>query len=149
MKLIILSAVAALASLSAVAPAAAAEEWNAFSSSPKLTYLANVGGINVLGDDTTIRIARVPVEGAAGDYSHKIEEFVVRCGAKQFRTVLELEYGPDGAEVARYDDAEAAWDAVPSSGLGAYIKDIACDRVRASGANAPSIQAFIDGRRGK
>lgn len=123
-----------------------AEEWNAFSSSAKTAYLADVGGISVLGDDTTIRIARVPVEGAAGDYSHKVEEIVLRCGARKFRSILEVEFGPDGAEVARYDDPEAAWDDIPANGLGSYIKAIACDSQRAAGSS-PSVRAFIDGGR--
>ncbi|MNR08447.1 hypothetical protein D3C85_1246050 [compost metagenome] len=143
------SVVAAIALVAAsLTTSVAAEEWNAFSSSTKTAYLADVGGIGVLGDDTTIRIARVPTEGAAGDYSHKIEEFVLRCGAQKFRSILEVEYGPDGAEIARYDDAEAPWDDIPANGLGSYIKTIACDSQRASGSS-PSIQAFIDSGRGK
>ncbi len=139
-------AAVALVAASLAAGVAAAEEWNAFSSSTKTAYLADVGGINVLGDDTTIRIARVPVEGAAGDYSHKVEEFVLRCGAGKFRSILEVEYGPDGAEVARYDDPEAAWDDIPANGLGSYIKAIACDSQRTAGSS-PSVRAFIDGGR--
>lgn len=126
-----------------------AEEWNPFSSSARTAYLADVGSMSVLGDDTTIRIARVPVEGPAGDYSHKVGEMVLRCGAKQFRTVLELEYGPDGAELARYEEPEAPWDDIPENGLGAYVKAIACDGERGTGANSPSIQAFIDSGRRK
>lgn len=147
MKSIILTAV--LAASVAAAGGAAAEEWNAFSRNARLTYLADVGDITGSGDATSIRVARVAVQGAVGDYSHKIDEYAIRCGAQQARIVVEIEYGPDGAELDRYPDPEAAWDDIRPNSLAAYIQPIACDGARADGSNAASIKAFIDSGRGK
>ena len=149
MKPIMLNAVLALAAAFATAASAAPEEWNSISHSAQTAYLADIGGVSTVGDDTTVRIAMVPLNGAAGDYSHGVSEVVLRCGANQTRTVLEIEYGPDGAEVSRYEDPEAAWDSVTPNSLSGYIKNVACEGQRTRGANAASIKAFIDGGRGK
>lgn len=129
--------------------AAAAEDWNVFSRSARTVYLADVGGISTLGDDTTIRIARVPIEGAAGDYSHTQEDIALRCAAKQSRVVLELEYGPDGAEIDRIENATAEWEDIAPNSLTSYIQTIACDGARGQGRNAASVKIFIDSGRGR
>lgn len=147
MKPIILSAI--LAAAAALAGTAAAEEWNVFSRSARTMYLADVGGISVLGDDTTIRIARVPLEGAPGDYSHTTEDLALRCATKKSRVVLELEYGPNGVETDRIESQEAAWEDIPPNSLTSFAQTIACDGARANGRNPASIKDFIDGGRGK
>ena len=87
----------------------------------------------------------VLVNGAAGNFLAP----AATLSSKGFRTVLEIEYGPDGAEVSRYEDPEAAWDSVTPNSLSGYIKNVACEGQRTRGANAASIKAFIDGGRGK
>ena len=149
MKPIMLNAVLALAAAFASAASAAPEEWNAISQSTQTAYLADIGSVNTIGDDTTIHIALVPLNGAANDYSHGISEVVLRCAANQTRTVLEVEYGSDGAEIARYPEPEAPWDSVVPNSLSGYIKNVACEGQRTRGENAASIKAFIDGGRGK
>ena len=106
MKPILLTAIFAAAAVSA--SAASAEEWNAFSRNARLVYLADVGAIYTVGDTTEFRVARVSLQTPAGDYSHKIDEYQIRCGAKQARIVAEIEYGADGAQVERYPEADAA-----------------------------------------
>ena len=147
MKPVILSSIVAAAV--ALAGAAAAEEWNAFSRSSRTVYLADIGSINTLGDDTTVRIARVPLEGAANDYSHSAEDITLRCSTKKSRTVLELEYGPDGAETDRIESDDSAWEDITPNSLSSYVQAVACDGARAPGANAGSIKVFVDGGRGK
>ena len=147
MKPIMLTAI--LAAAVVCASAASAEEWNAFSSSTSTAYLADISSISVLGDDTTIRIARVPRDGPAGDYSHRVEEVVLRCAAKQARTVLELEFGPDGAEIDRIENPTAEWEDIAPNSLTSYVQAIACDGARAQGRNAASLKAFIDSGRGR
>lgn len=139
---------AILAAAVALAGGASAEEWNAFSRNARLVYLADVGGISTVGDTTSVRVARVSLQSPAGDYSHKIDEYEFRCTAKQARILAEIEYGPDGAEVERYPEADAAWDDIRPTSLSAYIQPIVCDGARADGPNAASIKAYIDdGRR--
>ena len=147
MKPILLTAIFAAAAVSA--SAASAEEWNAFSRNARLVYLADVAAIYTVGDTTEFRVARVSLQTPAGDYSHKIDEYQIRCGAKQARIVAEIEYGADGAQVERYPEADAAWDDIRPTSLSAYILPIACEGARADGPNASSIKAYIDGGRGQ
>ena len=147
MKPILLTAIFAAAAVSA--SAASAEEWNAFSRNARLVYLADVAAIYTVGDTTEFRVARVSLLTQAGDYSHKIDEYQIRCGAKQARIVAEIEYGADGAQVERYPEADAAWDDIRPTSLSAYILPIVCEGARADGPNASSIKAYIDGGRGQ
>jgi hypothetical protein len=147
MKPILLTAIFAAAAVSA--SAASAEEWNAFSRNARLVYLVDIGAIYTVGDTTEFRVARVSLQTPAGDYSHKIDDYQVRCGAKQARIVAETEYGPDGAQVERYPEADAPWDDIRPSGLSAFLQPIVCEGARAEGPNAASIKAFVDSERGK
>lgn len=147
MKPVLLTAILAVAVASA--GVASAEEWNAFSRNARLVYLVDVGGIATVGDTTSARVARVPLQTPAGDYSHKIDEYEIRCAAKQARVLAEIEFGPDGAEVERYPEADAAWDDIRPTSLSAYIQPIVCDGARAEGAPAASIKAYIDAGRGQ
>ena len=148
MKPVILGLVFVSAAVLASA-ASAAEDWNVFSRSARTIYLADVGGVSTVGDDTTIRIARVPLDGAAGDYSHSEEDVALRCAAKQARVVLELEFGPDGAEIDRIENPTAEWEDIAPNSLTSYVQAIACDGARAQGRNAASLKAFIDSGRGR
>ena len=147
MKPILLTAI--LTAATATAGVASAEEWNAFSRNARLVYLADVSAITTVGDTTSVRVARVPVQSPQGDYSHKIDEYEFRCRAKQARITVEIEYGPDGVEVERYPEADAAWDAIRANSLSAFIQPLVCDGDRADGPNASSIKALIDGGRGQ
>jgi hypothetical protein len=147
MKPILLTAILAAVAISA--GAASAEEWNAFSRNARLVYLVDVGAIATVGDATSVRVARVSLQSPPGDYSHKIDEYEIRCSAKQARILAEVEYGPDGAEVERYPEADAAWDDIRPTSLSAYIQPIVCEGARAYGANATSIKAYIDSGRGQ
>ena len=147
MKPVLLTAI--LAAAVASAGAATAEEWNAFSRNARLVYLVDVGGIATVGDTTSARVARVPLQTPVGDYSHKIDEYEIRCAAKQARVLAEIEFGPDGAEVERYPETDAAWDDIRPTSLSAYIQPIVCDGARADGAPAASIKAYIDAGRGQ
>ncbi|MGH7020716.1 MAG: surface-adhesin E family protein [Brevundimonas sp.] len=129
--------------------AAVAEEWNGVSSSARYAYLADIASIATTNDETTINLARVPVQGAAGDYSHKIDAYVFRCTAGKARVVQETEFNADGAVSDRFPDPDAAWDDIPANSLVAYVKGIACDGQRSADPTSPSVQAFVDGGRGK
>jgi hypothetical protein len=128
---------------------AAAEEWNGVSSSARYAYLADVASIATVNDETTINLARVPVQSSAGDFSHKVDAYVFRCAAGQARIVQETEFGADGAVADTFADPDAAWDDIPANSLVAYVKGIACDGQRSADRTAASIKAFVDGGRGK
>ena len=98
-------------------------------------------------DDATLKAHFAA--GNWGYYSHKIDEYEIRCAAKQARVLAEIEFGPDGAEVERYPEADAAWDDIRPTSLSAYIQPIVCNGDRAEGANAASIKAYIDAGRGQ
>lgn len=131
-----------------LASSAAAEEWTTISGSPSVSYLADLSSIATVGDDTTIRVARVPLPLQPGDYSHKVNEYAIRCAANQSRILVEVEYGPDGAELDRYPETDATWDTPLPDSFGALIKRIACDNARGQGASAESLKAYIDGGAG-
>jgi len=146
MKMFITASVALAAA--SLAFSVSAEEWSSVSSSARVVYLADLSSIAKVGDDTTIKVARIPLPATAGDYTHKINEYAFRCAANQARIVLEVEYGASGAEEARYPDPEAEWDRPSANSLGAYIKSIACDNQRSTAPSSPSIKAFIDSQHG-
>lgn len=129
--------------------AASAEEWDGVSSSARFAYLADVSSIATVGDETTINLARVPVEGPTDDYSHKIDAYAFRCGANQVRLVQESAYGPDGAISDSFPDPAATWEDIPANSLASYVKGFACEGLRSTNRKAASVRAFIDGGRGK
>ena len=137
----------ALAAVTLAAGPAAAENWHKFSYSGTTAYLADVDSIGVDGDVTAIRAAKVPLAGAAGDYSHSADLFTFRCAARQVRSILSIDYGADGNETDRFDDAEAPWDGLIRDSYLDFLKAIACDGERSSEGSWPSIAAFVDSSR--
>ena len=130
----------------AATAALAGEDWNAFSRSAAKVYMTDVNGFKSSGDVTSVRIARVPLTGAAGDYSYAADDVEFRCAAKQSRTVASIEYGPDGVQTDRYEDPEEWAEYVPNT-RDAYLSLIVCDGDRANPPTYPSIKAYIDGGR--
>lgn len=143
----VLAASVVLVATALTAGATAAEEWNSVSSSARHAYLADLSSIATVGDATTINVARVPVQGSAGDYSHKVDAYAFRCGANQARIIQEQEFGPDGSVSDNFPDPDAAWDDIPTDSLAAYVKGVACEGMRSSDRKSPSVRAFIDGGR--
>ncbi len=137
----------ALAAVTLVAGPAAAENWHKFSYSGTTAYLADVDSIGVEGDVTSIRTAKVPRSGAAGDYTHSVDLFTFRCGARQVRSILSIDFGADGSEIDRFDDSEAPWDEVVRDSYLDFLKGIACDGERSSEGSWPSITAYVDSSR--
>ncbi|WP_339873353.1 surface-adhesin E family protein [uncultured Brevundimonas sp.] len=137
----------ALAAVTLAAGPAAAENWHKFSYSSRIAYLADVDSISVEGEVTAIHAAKVPQSGAAGDYTHSVDTFTFRCGARQVRSILSVDYGPDGTETGRFDDAEAPWDPLVRDSYLDFLKAIACDGERSSEGSWPSIAAYVDSRR--
>ena len=143
MKCIIAGALA----LAATAGPVAAETWNSYSRSANNVFMADVDGIVEAGGVTSIRIAMVPLRGEAGDYSHSLETYEFQCGANRWRPAGVVEMGPDGAEMGRFPEEGAEWEAVRAETMPSYLKQIACDGARADPPTWPSVKAFIDAGR--
>lgn len=133
---------AGLAILGFATPAAA-ETWHTFSRSANAAYMADVDDIVVEGDVTRIRLAIVPLRGEAGDFSHTVDTYEFRCGPKQWRSPVSVEFGPDGAELDQYPD-EGEWLGAREGTVPASLMEIACDGMRANPPHWPTVRAFIE-----
>ena len=126
---------------------AAAETWQAFSRSAANAFMADADSIVTEGGITSIKVATVPRAGDAADLSHSIETYQFRCDADQWRTAGVVELGPDGGEIGRYPEDDAAWEPLRRDTMPNYLKEIACDGARAVPPHWPSIQAFVEAGR--
>lgn len=136
-----------IATLFATAGAASAENWNTVSNSRNSAFMIEIDGIAVTGDITRVPVATVPRNGDAADYSHSVETYEFKCESRQWRTVGIVEYGEDGAEADRIPEEGGSWEPIRPNTLPDYLKQVACDGVRADPPTWPSIKAFIDGGR--
>lgn len=131
-----------------VTGAASAQEWHSISRNAERVYLADVGGMTVVDDVTTIMVARVSRKPASPtDYSYTADEYAFRCGASQIRPGASVEYGEDGTETNRFEDG-GTWEIVRTNTLDEFVKQVACDGERANPPVFPSIRAFMDAGRG-
>lgn len=131
-----------------VATPAAAETWQSVSRTSANIYLVEVDGIATDGEVTSLRMATVPRDGPAGDYSYSVETYQFRCaGDGQWRTAGIIDYGPDGAEAGQIPEVDAEWIAVRAGTVPASLKGIACGAARSTAAPYPTIQAFVDAGR--
>ena len=119
------------------------EEWSVFSGNDRTIYLIDLKGFKPVGDATAVRIARVPTQGATTLFTHRIDEYELRCTANQARMITEIEHDDKGNEVERYPEADAEWETLRPTSLPAYFKAVACDNSRPSGETADSIKTFI------
>ncbi|NBW09475.1 MAG: hypothetical protein EBR82_15775 [Caulobacteraceae bacterium] len=147
---VLVAAGTAMAQDAAPAPATqaapAGEDWNPFSRSAVKIYMTDVNSFTTAGDITHAKVARVPLDAAAGDHSYAVDEIEMRCAAKQSRTVTTTEYGPDGVQSDRYDTGED-WGPYAAESRDGYLSQIVCDGDRANPPTWPSIKAFIDAGR--
>lgn len=130
----------------ALATPATAETWHVFSRSANAAYMADVDAIVVEGDITRITLAIVPLRGEAGDFSHTVDTYEIRCGASQWRSPMSIEYGPDGDEAGQYPDS-SDWLNARDGTVPGILKEIACEGVRANPPHWPTIRAFIEAGR--
>lgn len=121
------------------------EDWNPYSRSNVRVYMANVKDFVTAGDVVSVSVAKVPLAGAAGDYSYAVDHMEMRCAAKQSRLVYSIEYGPDGVQTDRFDNPEE-WGPYAPDTPDAYLAQLVCDGDRTT-QRYPSIKAFVDGGR--
>lgn len=142
MKTLAIAAVAAL-----VAGPAMAENWHIYSRSAANVFMVDIDSIAVEGDMTSARVATVPRQTEAGDYSHTLETFQFQCAGPKWRTAGMVEYGPDGAQTGVIPEEGSPWEDIRSNTSPDFVKAMACDGVRANPPHFPTIQAFIDAGR--
>lgn len=133
----------------ATTPPAAAQsfEWHAFSRSASTTYLIDLAGMTTTGDTTTIQVAKVPRDkNAPVDIAWRLEDVALRCRAKESKSLMNMEFGADGAELDRYP-GDDVWEPVAGSNYLEALHEIACEGARADGRNFPTLAAFMDSPR--
>lgn len=123
----------------------AEHDWHPFSSNAARIYMADVQTIVIEGDVRRVQVAKPPLQGEPGDYSHSVETVEFRCGAKESRSTTEIQYGPDGAETERYEDP-TAWEPYRPESRDGYLANLVCDTER-SANNVPSVKAWVDAGR--
>ena len=140
---------AATAFATAFAAPATAETWARFSSTDRTAYLVDLDTLTPTEGLATTRIARVPLGDDAAERGHEVEEITIRCADKQFRSGATISYGPDGAETDRYTD-ETPWEPAREGTLYAGVLSFACEDMRPADATPyPTLQAFMEGGRGR
>ncbi len=121
-------------------------DWRAFSRSTTSVSLIAGGSLETQGEDVLVRVARVPLNGAPGDYSHVLDIFGVRCDAEQTHLVSSAEAYEDG-ELTEAFDADEPWSDVAPGTFDEGVFQIGCGRARATGTSFDSVKAYVDAGR--
>jgi len=127
-------------------PAPTGPEWWVFSRSTQRSYLIDVNSIARTGDELTVKIARLPRQGEAQDYSHTEDVFGIRCAANQSHVDRSMDVLEDGEPTEDYATDEP-WDTIRAGTLDEGVHEIACDNGRPPGPSFPSVKAYIDAGR--
>lgn len=122
------------------------QDWHPFSRSAVRIYMADMMSIVAEGDVQRVTLAVLPLEGAAGDYTHNEEVVEFRCASQQSRSTASIEFGADGSQEARYDDA-SEWEAYNPNGRDGFLSGLICEGNRAPPPTWPSIKAWVDAGR--
>ncbi len=130
------------------APVAASTgaEWWAFSRGAQRNYLIDVNSVVRNGDELTVMVARIPKDTEAGDYSHTVDQFGIRCRARQSHVVTSSEAFADGATEEPFTTDEP-WESIARSSLDDAIREISCDNMRPQPPSYPSVKAYFDAGR--
>ena len=121
--------------------------WWTFSRGTSRNYLIDVRSVARSGDEATVQIARVPTDTPPGDYSHTVDQFGIRCTARESHVVTSSEALEDGVLEEPYA-TEEPWSPIEPNGFDDAIRMVVCDDGRPQATPYPSIKAYIDaGRR--
>ena len=124
----------------------ATAEWWVFSRAATKHYLIDVHSVARTGDELTVMVARVPTDTPAGDYTHTIDQFGIRCSARQSYVVLSSEAFADGVLEEPFVTDEP-WEAIAGRSFDDGIREISCEDRRPEGPSYPSVKAYIDAGR--
>lgn len=123
-----------------------AAEWWAFSRGGQRHYLIDVNSVARNGDELTVTIARIPKDTEAGDYSHTVDQFGIRCQARQSRVTTSSEASADGAPEEPFATDEP-WEPIARNSLDDAIREISCENKRTQPPSYPSVKAYFDAGR--
>lgn len=121
-------------------------EWWAFSRGQQRNYLIDVNSVVKTGDELTVTVARVPKDTPAGDYSHTVDQFGIRCRARQSHVVTSSDAFEDGVPGEPFATDEP-WEAIAADSFDDAIREISCDDMRPQPPSYPSVKAYIDAGR--
>jgi len=130
----------------AVPPPVEGPQWRAFSRSGSSTFLIDTASVQTEGDAINVKVARVPLASPAGDYSHIIDDFAVRCATRESHLVSTTEAYEDG-ELTETFPADEPWADIRPGSFDEGIKQISCGEAAPIGAPFPSVRAYIDAGR--
>ena len=129
------------------AEAATTHEWRVFSRSDTHRYLIDLSSIAEAPDGAArVRVARVSITKPAGDYSHVVDTFGVRCGARETRVETTTEVFEDG-EGSETFPVDEPWTRAPEGSLDEAINQTGCREGVPVNDAFPSIRAYIDAGR--
>ncbi len=128
------------------APAPTGPQWRAFSRSSNSVFLVDIGSLTKAGDEARIKIARVPLTAAAGDYSHVVDDFAARCASSQTHLTASTDVLEDGEPTEAFP-VDEPWSRVQPGSFDDAIKQFACDDMLPAGDAFPSVRAYIDAGR--
>lgn len=126
--------------------ATAGPEWWAFSRAATKHYLIDVRSVARTGDELTVMVARVPTDTPAGDYTHTLDQFGIRCNGRQSHVVLSSEAFADGVPEEPFVTDEP-WETIAARSFDDGIREISCEDMRPQGPSYPSVKAYIDAGR--
>ena len=121
-------------------------EWWAFSRAEAKHYLIDVNSVVRAGDELTVMVARVPKDTPAGDYSHTVDQFGIRCNGRQSHVATSSDAFADGVPEEPYD-TEEPWESIAPDSFDDAIREISCDNMRPEPPSYPSVKAYIDAGR--
>ena len=121
-------------------------EWWAFSRAEAKHYLIDVNSVVRTGDELTVMVARVPMDTTAGDYSHTVDQFGIRCNGRQSHVATSSDAFADGVPEEPYD-TEEPWESIARDSFDDAIREISCENMRPSPPSYASVKAYIDAGR--
>lgn len=127
-------------------PPVEAPGWRAFSRGASSAYLIDPGTVRTDGDVVIIRVARVPLAAAPGDYSHVIDEFSIRCSAAEARLSASSEAWEDG-EPTEATPVDEPWAEIRPGSFDEGVQQVGCGEATPIGDVFPTIRAYIDAGR--
>lgn len=128
------------------APAAAGPQWRVFSRSATSAFLIDIASVRPDTDGIAVKIARVPLASPPGDLTHAVDDFAVRCGARQARLTASTEAYEDG-ELTGSFAADEPWGDIRPDSFDEAIHQIGCGEATPSGAPFASVRAYIEAGR--
>ncbi len=121
-------------------------EWWAFSRGEQRNYLIDVNSVVKDGDELTVMVARVPKDTPAGDYSHTVDQFGIRCRARQSHVIVSSDAFEDGVPGEPFTTDEP-WESIARDSFDDAIREITCDDMRPQPPSYPTVKAYIDAGR--